>query len=89
MQEFRKYALVVCLTTTMVFATALTAAPVDATHRHGSLGDGIFVRLLAFFGIVLHSRTSIPPGAPEESQSRVSIPPGGIEPESRLSTPPG
>jgi hypothetical protein len=82
MQGLRKYAVVVCLT------AALSATPAVA-EPSGSPGDGIFSRLLAFFGIVLHSRWSIPPGAPAQDDSRLSTPPGDTVAESRFSIPPG
>jgi hypothetical protein len=59
MQGFRKYVLAVSLSAALVVgAGASTPVP----HRHGSLDDSVIARVLAFFGIELHSRVSIPPG---------------------------
>lgn len=82
MHGFRKYALVACL------SAALTATPAMA-HDKGKVGEGIFSRLLAFFGIVLNNRFSIPPGAPAEDESRASTPPEDTVAESRISIPHG
>ena len=82
MQGLRKYAVVVSLTAVLIATPAMA-------QDNGGLGDGIFSRLLAFFGIVLNSRLSTPPGAPAEDESRVSIPPGDTVAENRVSIPPG
>lgn len=82
MQGLRKYVVVVSLT------AALTATPAMG-QQNGRLAEGIFLRLLAFFGIVLNSRLSTPPGAPAEDESRYSIPPGDTIAESRISIPHG
>ncbi len=63
MQGFRKFALVVCLSTTIVFGAAASGAQKNhRAHHAGSLDDGIITTILNFFGITLESRVSIPPG---------------------------
>ena len=74
MQSIKRYALVVCLSATVVMSAAVKDSH-RATHRLGSLDDSIITQILEFFGIV--------------PQSRVSLPPGDVELEGRLSIPPG
>jgi hypothetical protein len=60
MQGFRKYALVVCLSTAI--ALSATNSTPKTAHRHGSLDDSIITKILDFFGIELQSRYGTPPG---------------------------
>lgn len=59
MQRFRKYALVVSLSTVIVVGAAGTVTP---SHRHGSLDDDVIASILEFFGFELKGRLSTPPG---------------------------
>ena len=62
MQGFRKFALVVSLSTALVLGAATNGAPNHRAHRVGSLDDSIITTILDFFGITLESRILIPPG---------------------------
>ena len=52
---------VVSLSTVVVLGSAVNPSS-TATHRHGSLDDGVIAQILSFFGIELESRLSTPPG---------------------------